>query len=147
MNSFDEYSVKTTSAFFCSEGYSVSATPYQYDGIDLLIENDKGIVGVEVKGRSYSHDFFGDIRVEQTKLDSANEYIKEGRCRAVWVASLFSDGYLCLGNIRNGKPTTGIAPKTTCFYDCGKVEKQFIDVPQQLVVQVAKTDDGYSFKR
>lgn len=147
MNSYDAYSVKTTSAFFCSEGYSVSATPYQYDHLDLLIENDKGIVGVEVKGRTFPSYQYGDIMVEQTKLDSANEDIANGRCRAVWLASLYTDDVLCLGNIRNGKKVVKNAPKTTCFGNNNIVEKEFISCPQQLKVQVIHTGDGYKFKR
>lgn len=147
MNTFDQYSVETTSAFFVSEGYSVSATEDQYDHIDLIVENGKGRYGVEVKGRNYDHDFFGDIRVELTKKTAAEEMVKEGRVDAVWAAALFQDNYLLIGNIKYGKEKHSRAPASTYFGSTKPIPKVFWDVEPKLTVRVAKTDAGYFFNR
>lgn len=137
MNTYDNATVRTASAFFVERGYSVSATPCEYDNFDLICSGDKsGKFAVEVKGRNCTVNQYPDMRVDYLKYDAAVSAIKAGEYSGVLVCSIYNDGYLALGNILAGSESYADGPRTTCFNDTSRCQKHYIDIPRQKVWKI-----------
>ena len=135
MNTIDKTSVQTASAFFVGRGYAVSATDEEFDNFDLVCSGDKsGTFAVEVKGRSCAVDRYPDMAVDYTKYQAALSAIDAGEYSGVLVCSIYTDGYLALGNILSGHDAFADGPASTYYArSVGRYQKHFWDVPRQKV--------------
>lgn len=81
----------------------------------------------ELKARRFPYNTFNDNTCERHKLDVMGQHISEGKCRAGYIVSTFTDGVMAINNI-NDYYTTSFAecPKTTAFEDNSKVTKELI---------------------
>lgn len=143
----DKNSVVAVSGLMVENGYDVSATEGICDVFDLVaVKGDVPPVYIEVKNRRVAHDAYPDMRVDANKLDAAEKAVESGKCRGVLVASVYTDGYICLGNIRRGKRTTGYGPLATMspiwtHRNGVYATKEFVDVPRELCYK--KTDGSW----
>lgn len=141
MNTYDSNSITTASGFFTQIGYSVSKTEDEFARFDLICETpNHGTIAVEVKGRNVTLDRYPDMAVDYIKYMDAVSEIKAGTYTNVLVCSIYTDGYLALGNILEGHDVAAEGPKSTCFEDTHRYTKNYHDVPRQLVYK--PTADG-----
>lgn len=146
MNSIDEDSIRVVSGLFVDLGYEVSATTNPMDGIDLIAEDEKHRIGIEVKNRPFSHSYYPTMRVDYLKKCEADEYKASGRVDNVLVAQYYQDDYICLGNIDAGEYHKGRGPKSTYFGSREYIDKEFWDIPRQKNFWCARTEYGNDYK-
>lgn len=109
----------TDSAFIDSEG--------QFAGWDVAGSWNGNVYEFELKGRRFPSSRFNDNTCERHKLEVLGQHIAEGKCRAGYIVSTFTDGVLAVNNV-NDHYTTTVAecPKTTEFQNNTKVTKELV---------------------
>lgn len=129
MNLYDKESIKTASDFFSNHGFTVEVTSDPYAPFDLVCSKP-GFhrFAVEVKGRTCSINAFDTMRTDRLKYEEARAAIERGEYKGILVASVYPDG-MGIGDISLGQPATAYGPKTTCFYNQSRIEKEYWDTP------------------
>lgn len=149
MNAIDQASVYLTSAFFVSRGFSVSATPGDFDTLDLIATKPGKTIGVECKGRNCPSDFYGDAIIDYVpKYTNAKASKDAGKVDAVLVANTFADGILTLSILENGEKTEAkLAPATSHFGNRQRIPKEFWRMQQEKRFPFTSGGDGIAFGR
>ena len=109
----------TDSAFIDADG--------QFAGWDVAGTWKNNVYEFELKDRRFPSTKFNDNTCERHKLEVMGEHVTEGKCRAGYIVSTFTDGVLSINNVNDHYTTTlAECPKTTAFEDNSKVTKELV---------------------
>lgn len=99
----------------------------QFAGWDVSGSWKGNVYEFELKGRRFPSSRYSDNTCEPHKLDVLTSHIAEGKCRAGYIVSTFTDGVMAINNV-NDHYTTTVAecPKTTDFQNNTKVTKELV---------------------
>lgn len=108
-------------------------------------------IAVEVKDRSFPHDRYGDILVEDIKQECTSRRIDDDQFDAALAVNVFTDGTLAVANMydKAAKHFKKRAPATTLVKgaDHAYVLKDFASLPQKYVFGFTRADGGYVFRK
>ena len=102
----------------------------QFAGWDVggIWSQDGKAYEFELKARRFPSTTFSDNTCERHKLDVMGQHVREGKCKAGYIVSTFTNGVMAINNISDKyKTTIAECPKTTDFSNNTKVPKELIN--------------------
>lgn len=107
-------------------------------------------VSVEIKDRNMPHTRFSDMMIEQIKQDCNNRRIARNEFAECLVASVYSDGVICLANIndRDAVRKTRYCRQTTLVKGASHdyVFKEVVLLPQRKKIRYEVRDGKFVFR-
>lgn len=108
-------------------------------------------IGCEIKDRSFPHDRFNDIMVEDIKQECNLRRIAKNEFAAVLAVNVFTDNVIAVANIndKDAKHFRKKAPYTTLVKgaDHSYVYKDFVSLPQRKKYRFEKIEGKITFKK
>ncbi len=96
--------------------------------IDITADTPDGNpVAIEVKARNCSHVAYPDMRCEHLKYRVVQAGVYAGTYRGGILACIYSDGYIAMGDLLDGRRSQGLGPKSTTWEPV-TVAKDYWDV-------------------